>query len=302
MAFTLKIQSKTLFGNKKVDFEQLIKNCGLEYGHDNEFYILEDGMYENTAILYNPNRIGRGIFFDGRGMKEGKVEMSYNIPTTEAEIVDYINVAKELNRQMKKVEMFCVEEEQKYTLDQLIANKENMVQFSLERLNEFCSNKEYSSQIFTLAFWPLELSDEMVQTFATCTDLREFERTLHMKQSMDVYYAKPRFYRKENGGILANYVFTEECESIFPIKADTYFCANKIEISEGIVCFYIFSEKRMMDGAYGYDKFIQYVLDKGAKYYDKSHIIVPAMTKEQLIDMVKVMGEDVNRDENGDKH
>lgn len=287
MAFTLKIQSKTLFGNKKVDFEQLLRNCGLNYGHDNEFYILEDGMQEETAILYNPRRIGRGIFFDGRGLKEGKVEISYNIPTTEAEIADFINVVKELNRQMKKTEMFCEEEARKYTLEQLIANKENMVQFSLEKLNEFCANEEYASYILTLAYWPLELSDEMVQTFANCTDLSEFEQTLHMKQSMDVYYAKPRFYRKENGEIFANYVITEDCESIFPIKADAYFCTNKIEISEGRICYYIFSEERILDGAYDYDKFIQYVMNKGAEYYDKSHIIVPAMSKEQMEEMAK---------------
>lgn len=289
MAFTLKIQSKTLFGNKKVDFGQLLKNCNLNYGHDNEFYILEDGMQEETAILYNPKRIGRGIFFDGRGMKDGKVEISYNIPTTETEIIDFINVVKELNRQMKRTEMFCVEEERKYTLEQLVVNKENMVQFSLEKLNEFCSNKEYVSYILTLACWPLELSDEMVQTFASCTDLCEFEQILHMKQSMDVYYAKPRLYRKENGEIFANYVITEDCESIFPIKADAYFCTTKMEISEGTVCYYILSEERMLDGTYNYDEFIKYVMSKGAEYYDKSHIIVPAMSKEQMEEMAKAM-------------
>lgn len=47
-----------------------------------EFYILEEGAADDTVILYNPKRIGRGIFFDGRKMKEGRVEISYNIPTT----------------------------------------------------------------------------------------------------------------------------------------------------------------------------------------------------------------------------
>ena len=59
MAFTLKIQSKALFGNKAVDFKKLVTNCGLQFGHSNEFYVLEDGAKDNTVILYNPNRIGR---------------------------------------------------------------------------------------------------------------------------------------------------------------------------------------------------------------------------------------------------
>lgn len=43
----------------------------------------------------------------------------------------------------------------------------------------------------------------------------------------------------------------------------------------------------MLDGAYDYDKFIQYVMNKGAEYYDKSHIIVPAMSKVQMEEMAK---------------
>lgn len=282
MAFTLKIESKTLFGNKAVDFGQLIHNCGLQFGHNNEFYILEEGAADNTVILYNPNRIGRGIFFDGRRMKEGKVEISYNIPTTEAEIVDFICVAKELERQLKKVEMYCVEEKCKYTTAQLEQNKERMVQFSREKLNEFCANKEYSSYIFTLAMWPLELTEEMVASFETCTDLREFEQLLHDKQSMDVYYAKPKLLQKQTGEVGAFYTFTEECESIFPVKKDGFLCMERINIDESFVRYYIFSEDRLMDGLYDYDKFVQYMLKHGATYYDKSHILVPSMTKEQI--------------------
>lgn len=287
MAFTLKIEAKTLFGNKAVNFEQLIQNCGLQFGHDNEFYILEEGAADNTVILYNPKRIGRGIFFDGRKMKEGKVEISYNIPTTETEITDFIRVVKEVERQLKKVSMYCVEEERKYTMEQLEQNKVRMVQFSREKLNEFCSNKEYSSYIFTLAMWPLELTEDMVAKFETCTDLQEFEQILHEKQSLDVYYGKPRLLQKQTGEVGAFYTFTEECESIFPIKADGFFSMERIEVNESFVRYYIFSEERLLDGLYDYNKFIQYMLEHGATYYDKSHILVPSMTKEQMKELAK---------------
>jgi len=289
MPFTLKIQSKTLFGNKKVDFKQLLINCGLRFGHDNEFYIIENGMVDNTAILYNPKRIGRGIFFDGREMQEGKVLISYNIPTTETEINDFINVVIELKKQLKKISIVCEETKQEYTLNQLIDSKEEMVRFSLEKLNEFCSNKEYTSNVLTLAYWPFVLPDENVKKFASCTDLKEFEQLIHSKQDIDVYYAKPTFYKNRDGNIIANYVLTEECESIFPIKSDGYFATNKIEIDEGLVCFYILSEDRMIDGAYNYDKFIEYIMHKKCQYFDKSHIIVPSMSKEELVEMAKAL-------------
>lgn len=293
MAFTLKIKAKGWFGNKKVDFGALLNNCGLNFGHDNDFYILEDGMVERTAILYNPKRIGRGIFFDAQNIEEGKVEISYNIPTTEAEITDFINIVKELERQLKEVEMYCVEEECKYTVAQLLENKDRMVQFSRQKLNEFCANKEYRSYIFTLAMWPLELTEEMVKKFEVCTDLKEFEQLLHDKQNIDVYYGKPRLLQKQTGEIGAFYTFTEECESIFPVKADGFLNLEQLKIDEGFIQYFIFSEERVLDGLYDYDKFIRYMLDNGAKYYDRSHILVPSMTKAQIEEMAKVTVKDM---------
>lgn len=105
---------------------------------------------------------------------------------------------------------------------------------------------------------------------------------LHAKQSMDVYYAKPRLMQKSTGEVGAFYVFTEECESIFPVKADGFFSMERMEISESFIRYYIFSEERLLEGLYDYEKFIQYMLDHGATYYDKSHILVPSMTKEQI--------------------
>ena len=288
MAFTLRIERKGSTDGMYINFRDLLQNCKLSYGHDNDFYILEDGMVERTAILYNPSRIGRGIFFDGRNVDEGIIEISYNIPTTESEIEDFINIAKELERQMEDVRMYCVEEEHEYTLAELMDNKERMVAFSRIRLNEFCANKEYESYIFTLAMWPIVLTDEMVEKFETCTDLHEFEQLLHDKQNMDVYYAKPRILQKQNGEAGAFYVFTEECESIFPIKADGFLNLDQISVGEGFVQYYIFSEDYVMDGLYSYDKFVQYMLENGATYYDKEHILVPSMNKAQMEAMAKV--------------
>lgn len=108
MAFTLVINSKGLFGKvKNIQMAELLKNCGLKYGSNNEFYILEDDkMNQNTAELYNAKRTGRGIFFDGSRIADGQVTISYNIPTTKTEIHDFIQVAKEIERQFKKASFY----------------------------------------------------------------------------------------------------------------------------------------------------------------------------------------------------
>jgi|GEM_PF-2052413 hypothetical protein len=289
MSFTLKIQSKKLFGKGKFDFETMIKKCKLAYGSDNSFYVLREAETKSgTAILYNPQCIGRGIFIDYSESENGKLVISYNIPTSGAEIHDFIRVVKEIAFQMKKVTMYCEEEEREFTLQDLEDAEERMKSFSLEKLNEFCRNPEYASFIFTLAMWPVTLKAEDVTRFAACNQLIEFEMYMHRMQALDVYYASPRLLHNDEKNIYgAFYVLTEDCISIFPRKADDFLNLNDIVVEEGFVQFYLFSEDRIADGLFEYDHFIQYVTENGATDYDDNHVLIPSMTKSELYKMME---------------
>lgn len=287
MAFTLQIRKKGFFGNKNVDLKLILKNCGLKYGSSNEFYILqEDVINQNTAVLYNPTRIGRGIFFDGSKAAEGEISLSYNIPTTATEISDFVRIVKEVERQLKKVALYCVEEEREYTTQTLEDNIPNMTQFSLQSLHEFCK-KEYSTYILTLAMWPFVMNKEQVLEFSECKDLQKFEQLLHDMQAIDAYYAKPTLMQnKADGKILAIYTLTEECVSIFPVKADDFLNLDSIKIDEGLVRFYIFSENQARDGMFSYDRFISYMSEHGARKFDDTHLLIPSITKDEIDHMI----------------
>ena len=287
MAFTLQIRKKGFFGNKNVDLKLILKNCNLKYGSSNEFYILqEDVINQNTAVLYNPTRIGRGIFFDGSKAAEGEISLSYNIPTTATEISDFVRIVKEVERQLKKVALYCVEEEREYTTQTLEDNIPNMTQFSLQSLHEFCK-KEYSTYILTLAMWPFVMNKEQVLEFSECKDLQKFEQLLHDMQAIDAYYAKPTLMQnKADGKILAIYTLTEECVSIFPVKADDFLNLDSIKIDEGLVRFYIFSENQARDGMFSYDRFISYMSEHGARKFDDTHLLIPSITKDEIDHMI----------------
>lgn len=290
MAFTLRIEAKGLSEKKQIDFNELLSNCQLKFGSNNEFYVLvEDELNNGTAVLYNPKRIGRGIFFNGSEMEKGLIELSYNIPTTESEIQDFIGIVQEIERQLTQVSIYCVEEDRVYTADELMAQKERMVEFSLKSLKEFCQNKEYNAYIFTLALWPLTLKKEDVAYFATCNSLERFEELLHDRQAMDVYYAKPRLLRNNNSGkIGAFYVLTEECESVFPVHAGDFINLDELEIDEGFIQFYIYSEDRLEDGLFEYDKFVEYITETNSiEYFDANHIIIPSITKQEIQEIIK---------------
>lgn len=128
--------------------------------------------------LYNAKRTGRGIFFDGSRIADGQVTISYNIPTTKTEIHDFIQVAKEIERQFKKASFYCTEENRNYTMDELENKEEAMAAFSLESLHRFCNDQEMKQCILTLALYPWFMEPEKREYYKTCPDLDDFEETI----------------------------------------------------------------------------------------------------------------------------
>lgn len=289
MAFTLKIKNKSFFLHKQINFSEILKNCNLKFGSDNEFYVLQpEKIKNNTTILYNQSKIGRGIFFDNSKCSKGIVTVSINIPTTETEITDLFNVVQEIQRQFKKVEIFCIEENREYTLIDLLNEKQRLTQFCIKSLNDFCNNPQYVSYMFTLAMWPLTLSREQVHEFALTDNLNKFEDLIHKKQAIDAYYATPNLFENKNTNkIMACYVLTEECESIFPIKGSNFLNLDNIKIDEVFIRFYIFSEERMIDGFFNYDKFINEILSMNPNMFDDDHILIPSLNKNEIESIIE---------------
>ncbi len=276
MAFTLEIKQKKLFGKKSLDISSLAGACGFRYGSDNEFHILqEEQENQGTAIFYNPNRIGRGIFFDGSKGGEGFFTVSYNIPTTRAEIADFTRLVQEMERRLGKVEMYCPEEGRLFTSKELEQGIDRFADFSLKSLKDFCGNKQYKSYILSLAMWPYTIPAEKVAAWEVCTDLSDFEQTLHTLQSMDVYYAKPRLLQKGDTGLIgAFYALTEECESVFPVRGDGFLNLSEIKVSECFVQFVLYSEQRVLDGLFPYDRFMEELQKYGIRPFDADHVLI----------------------------
>ncbi len=295
MAFTLQIRQKKLFGKTILDIPSLAKACGLCYGSNNDFYILQENEQTNgTAVFYNPEHIGRGIFFDGSRSREGYYEISYNIPTTKSEITDFARFAGEIESRLGRAEMYCVEEERAFTGRELEQGIEDFAAFSRKSLNQFCQNKEFRSHILTLARWPYTLTEDKTAAWGTCMDLFDFERTLHGLQARDVYYAKPSLLQKnDTKEIGAFYALTEECESVFPVRADGFLNLNELKVTEGFVQFVLYSEQRALEGIFPYGQFIEELSGYDVRQFDADHILIPPMTKAELVKLAgKLRGDE----------
>ena len=277
MAFTLKIQSKGLFNKAKtIDFGALLRECKLQHGSYNDFYVMDMGKSNNgTAILYNPARIGRGIFFDARNVGKGEITVNYNIPTTAAEIKDFVNVVKEVERQFGKASFHCEEENKDYTTASLESAIPQMIEFSTQKLNEGCAKNDSMNYILTLAMFPWYV-----------------DATIHAMQNTDLYYAKPSLFKDKSNKILAFYTLTSNCESLFPANPRNFLNMNVQSIDKAFIRFFIFEEKKVVDGHYSYRQFIEFAKQKGATQFDAERLRVPEISKEDIMEFVNSVSQE----------
>lgn len=292
MAFTLRIKKTGLFGNKTISLQEIVQNCGFKYGVYNDFYVLDEDQDRNgSCILYNPQHIGRGISISNYG---SEVEIRHNIPTTASEIADFVKLLAEIKRQYGKCEIRD-KDSGKVLPFEAFADEipAHLIELSSKEIIEGAKQgKEYGSWILTLAKWPFFADDEMIEEMSQPGKAQRFAEILHEKQNIDAYYAKPHFYRNSvDNSTLAGYTYTEECTSIFPTDFNCFIDANNptqpFKADKGMISFFIFSEKRTLDGIYDYDKFIKYVMEHGATKYDANHILLPEYTKEQILEIAE---------------
>ena len=57
---------------------------------------------------------------------------------------------------------------------------------------------------------------------------------------------------------------------------------SEIKISEGFIQFYIYSEDRILDGLYPYERFMEEIRQYGVQAFDTGHVLIPPMNKESL--------------------
>ncbi len=76
---------------------------------------------------------------------------------------------------------------------------------------------------------------------------------------------------------------TEECESVFPVRADGFLNLSKRKITEGFIQFVLYREDRVLEGMFPYGSFIEEMRrHDGIRQFDADHILIPPMTKAEL--------------------
>ena len=289
MAFDITISAKKNLFKKtpRLNVEDILKNCNLNFGSYDDYYVLEeDKMYDNTMILYNPQKFARGIFMDLNKFVSGKVSLSINLPTTPSEIDDLFNVINEIINQYVNVNLYI--EDNKYDKNILGDLKYDLNKSCLDNLRQIASNNPQLKLIQTLVKFPYTFSDEDREKFKNAKDLTEYEELLHKIQDVDIYYAKPILRQKPGGDVLSCYSVSNNCTSVFPIDGKNVLCRYNQDSKHTIITFFILEEMKIVGGMYDYNDFINYMIDKGVEYFDDDHIKVD-LSSQDIYDITNIL-------------
>lgn len=286
VAVDIQINADGFLSQKKLDFLTFLMNTKLEFGTYNPYFVLEEDNTSLVGLLYNPNRMGRGIYFDGSKMEEGQVMMSINLPTTAQEVDDFMSAVGEIRRQYRDVSLVC--EKKTVTYGDFLQSREQYLEYSINTLKNLCATKEYEAAILTLAAFPYTLTPDEMDFFALEGDLQDFEELIHQKQVIEANYACPKIMRNESTDqVVAFYTFTEDCATILPLECNGFMSLEKVDIHCGLVRFYIDSIKKVLPGYYDYSNYIDLLHKRDVAYFDGDHLLTPAYSLRELVEIAK---------------
>ena len=258
MSVSVRIKQKSLF-KKKLNINEIIEWTGLSYGVCDESYRLREGEMAEHTLLYNKNRLARGIDVSLDGTD---VVLLLSLPTSPAEIREFYGVIDRICNRLK-VKTYIREEEQVSLndKDKFIEYDERGSIAGLEDIREKIGSDEYKRLEIFGVLNPISLG--LAEVGEIGDNLDSIENHLHRIQSLDVYYAAPRVYRIGEK-LVGIYAIGADIPSVVPDKP--YIVLNRIQ---GIEEWYVM----VKDGkTVRYEDFINNAGEK--QYYDANHVVV----------------------------
>ncbi|MDR0849709.1 MAG: DUF4299 domain-containing protein [Propionibacteriaceae bacterium] len=276
------------FFRKALPFDVLCAQ-GLSFGSFDGLRLDVGEVGAEDFILFHPDHIGRGFSVTWRKGEKNQVSLRLLTPSTAEETDDFYDTVERVVGFWKQS---TIEQDGlPITVDQLPEWRTSMKDFSLSTLADFLSRDKDSFLTLFCAMWPLTLGAEERALLADATDLSGFRDYLHEKQSVDAYYAKPRFYSHDDE-VMGSYTLTEDVRSIFPNAPSVPLWMEQedgqdFEVQSWVVTFYSVSQDRIL-GVVSYADFLSEI--PGWTYYDGANSLIEGVSLPVLEAVVAKCG------------
>lgn len=215
MAIDVTITQKGLF--KKPLTEEVLSPTGLRVGHWNQAGVLDEGPEQNWRVLCDPIQPGRGCYVQGVPGEKEKVYLRQTLPCTARDLELFYDRVAAICR-FWKTDRFTQDGEE-HRLGDIPQMKSFQNEMGVGLLRNMAEQwKKDGAGVLTGAVYPIYMEAEALDQLKD-GDLNFFQQYLAEKQTGDWYYAKPNFFRNNNGvDILGVYAITEEVPSILPLE------------------------------------------------------------------------------------
>ena len=256
----------------------------LHYGNfvNDQLYIGELG--ETEFIAYNPESIGRGFSVVWNPKENKSISLRLPQPSTTQELKDFYAA---IERMMEHWRGKLIVDGKRVALTDFLSEFYNMVEFNNRIIKQFSQDVlDGKHETLTLysTMWPLTIGKEEATYFME--DPNHFALWLHKKQSMDVYFASPNFYKSENG-IIARYILTNDLPAIFPyqptvpVGAVDPVTGKHLKCQNWLIWLGIAGENEPLCEM-EYSRFLSLIPEHKKSKYDGNHFLLSEMTEEEI--------------------
>ena len=299
MSIDIVIRQKGLF--KKALPLSVILGDSLACGVYEAGYRLKPGEWKSEdgeIVVYDPYHKGRGFSVIWTPTQKKGVVLRALHPTcpeelkafyaTVARITDYWSCSLEVDGNPMTPAEF-----QAGLSNMLEANNRYLDLF----IRESVDKEPYESMTLFSAFWPLEFGAKEATEVKAAPEgaPARFSRWLHEMQSVDVYYAVAG-YIEEDDGIVSRFAFTEDCDSLFPVKPSVPFGITGAdgkppEVSRYEVAIVATSTpSASVIGTLPYNKFMSALSPDKVSYYDAKRVRIAPHSYSDLKELITKAG------------
>ena len=295
MSIDIVIRQKGLF--KKALPLSVILGDSLACGVYEAGFRLNPGEWrseDGEILVYDPHHKGRGFSVIWTPTQKKGVTLRALHPTstyelkafyaTVARITDYWSCSLEVDGNPMTPAEF-----QAGFSDMLEANDRYLDLFIRESMDK----EPYESMTLFSAFWPLEFGAKEAAEVKNAPEgaPARFARWLHEMQSVDVYYAVAG-YAEEEDGIVSRFAFTEDCDSLFPVKPSVPFGitgadGKPLEVSRYEVAIVATSTPSVsVIGTLPYEAFMAALSSDKVSYYDAKRVRIAPHSYSELKELI----------------
>ena len=281
MAIDVVIKQK-LFGGKIMPLEVILGER-LHYGNFVNDQLNVGELGESEFIAYHPECIGRGFSVIWNPQEKRKIILRLPMPSTTHELEDFYAA---IERMAKHWDAKLIVDGNRMCLPDFLASFDDMVAFNNNAIKTFFTQtleENHTLSIYS-AMWPLSIGKEEVELFVENPDY--YAQWLHEKQSIDAYFASPRFSEGENG-ICGRYILTNDMPAVFPHQPVMPYGATDPATGKALECedwrvFLVIDGEKKPLCEVEYTKFLDLIPEHKKTKYDASRFLMAALTEEEL--------------------